>query len=487
MATRNVLAYAVRGETVLKYLGELLIGVAVMAAVPALAALTLNAIAFAIRCGFVSAAVLGIALLLRRRPGAPDLQVNEALVVTALTFLVGAGVMVWPLMADGLAVWDAVFESVSALTTTGLTTIGDIEARSPAFLFTRAWMQWYGGLVIVVLAVTLVIQPGPATKRLVDYEASQSEFVGSARARVRLALVVYLSLLVAGAFLLWLFGLDAFDAILHSLASVSTGGFSSRNDSIAGFGNLAVQITVIGLALCAAVSLSLYPRRLLHGWSRLAHDPDVRALVVVGFIVTAALAATLMIADGRTAGESLRQAPLLAFSAQTTSGFEAARVADLSPASKAVLMVSMFIGGDLGSTAGGIKIVRFLLVLHLVKLVLQQTCLPRHAVVSAGMRGQELRPRELIAMLAVVILFVLVIALSWLPFLLLGHDPLDSLFEVVSAVGTVGLSSGIVGSGLPVSLKALLCFDMFMGRLEIVALLVLFYPRTWFGRRATTS
>lgn len=487
MARFTPLAYAVRNQTVMKYLGELLLGVAVMAAVPAVAALVLGAFGFAGRCATVFVATLAVALVLRRRPAAPDLQVNEALVVTTLTFLLGAGVMVWPLMSDGLGAWDAAFEAVSALTTTGLSTIGDIEAHSPAFLFTRAWMQWYGGLVIVVLAVTLVIQPGPAARRLIEIEADQSDFVGSTRARVRLALGVYLSLLTAGTALLWLFGLDFFDAIVHALASVSTGGFSSRNDSIAALGGPAVQITIIGLALCGAVSLSLYPRRLLHGWGRLARDPDVHALVATGCIVTAALAATLMIADGRSAGESLRQAPLLAFSAQTTSGFEAARVADLAPVSKVILMVSMFIGGDFGSTAGGIKIVRLLLVLRLMQLVFRQTCLPRHAVLFAGERAQALRPRELTATLAVVILFALVIVMSWLPFLLLGHDPLDSLFEVVSAVGTVGLSSGVTGGGLPDSLKLLLCFDMFMGRLEIVALLVLFYPRTWFGRRATRS
>jgi len=486
MATFTSLAYAVRGRTVLKYLGELLIGVAVMAAAPAVAALALGAFEFAGRCGLVAAATLVAAFVLRRRPAAPDLQVNEALVATALTFILGAGVMVWPFMSDGLDIWDATFESVSALTTTGLSTIGDVEGQSKSFLFARAWMQWYGGLVIVVLAVTLVIQPGPAAVRLLDVEASQSDIIGGARARARRALRVYLSLLAIGSILLWLFGLDAFEAILHALASVSTGGFSSRNDSIAAFDSMAVQVTIIALALCGSVSLSLYPRRPLHGWARLAMDQDVRALLVIGCLATAALAAALVVADGRTVGESFRQAPLLAFSAQTTSGFEAARVAELSPLSKSILMLSMFIGGDLGSTAGGIKIVRFLLILRLVQLALRQTCLPRHAVLPSGDRPQDIKPRELTAMLSVVTLFALVVVLSWLPFLLFGYDPLDSLFEVVSAAGTVGLSSGISNSGLPDSLKALLCFDMLMGRLEIVAVLVLFYPRTWFGRRATS-
>lgn len=484
MARIEALALAVRMPVVGRYFGELMTGIAVMIAVAAGAALVFDDLAFAGRAGLMLVVAVGTVLACRRLPAPPDLQVNESLVVIVLVFLTGSASMVWPLMSDGLEPWNALFESVSALTTTGLTTVADVEQRSPSFLFARAWMQWCGGLVIVVLALGLVIEPGPAAKRLLGAEAEAGGLVGGTRQRVRRALVVYVALLALGTLLLFGLGLGPFDALLHSLASVSTGGFSSRNDSIAGLGGAPVQIAVIGLAFCGAISLSLYPRGWRGDWARLLGDTELRALFASGCAVSLLLVLSLTLVEGRAWSESLRVAPLLAFSAQTTSGFEAAPVAALGPASKAALILSMFIGGDVGSTAGGIKIVRFLLVLRLVQLVLRRAGLPRHAVLELESGARRVDTREALAMLAVVFLFVLAIVVSWLPFLFLGLPPLDSLFEVVSAIGTVGLTSGVTDAQLPQALKAVLCLDMLMGRLEIVAVLLLFYPRTWIGRRA---
>jgi len=187
--------------------------------------------------------------------------------------------------------------------------------------------------------------------------------------------------------------------------------------------------------------------------------------------------------EGFSWQEGLQLAPLLAFSAQTTSGFEATPVADLGTGSKLILIVSMFIGGDAGSTAGGIKIVRFLLVLRLVQFVFQRTRAPRHAVLQLESAGW-FDVRESYAMLALISMFIMVIVASWLVFLVLEFPPVDALFEVVSAVGTVGLTSGVTDSQLGVLPKAVLCIDMLMGRLEIIAVLLLFYPGTWIGKRA---
>jgi len=110
--------------------------------------------------------------------------------------------------------------------------------------------------------------------------------------------------------------------------------------------------------------------------------------------------------------------------------------------------------------------------------------MPGHAVHEPRLGGERLEPPEIQRALAVLLLFPLVLVLSWIPFLAAGHDPLDSLFEVVSATGTVGLSTGISAPGLDPALKGVLCLDMWLGRLEIIAVLVLLAPRTWFGRRA---
>lgn len=145
----------------------------------------------------------------------------------------------------------------------------------------------------------------------------------------------------------------------------------------------------------------------------------------------------------------------------------------------------MLIGGDIGSTAGGIKIFRLLVILMLIRLIFARTCLPRHAVLEPRVAGHTVEPAEMNLTVGLVLLYLAVVAVSWFAFVISGFDGLDSLFEVVSAVGTVGLSAGLAASDLPSWLKLVLCVDMLVGRLEIIGIFVLVYPRTWFGRRAS--
>jgi trk system potassium uptake protein TrkH len=121
-----------------------------------------------------------------------------------------------------------------------------------------------------------------------------------------------------------------------------------------------------------------------------------------------------------------------------------------------------------------------------LQLGIRRLSLPRHAVIDARLGDTELTPDDIENAGIVLLLFLLVIFLSWMAFLLFGHDPLDALFEVVSAAGTVGLSTGLCGAELEAPLKVVLCVDMLAGRIEVLALLVLLWPRTWIGRRAST-
>ena len=155
----------------------------------------------------------------------------------------------------------------------------------------------------------------------------------------------------------------------------------------------------------------------------------------------------------------------------------------LDAGSKLVLIFSMLVGGGAGSTAGGFKLLRLLIAASVFRLILLRTCLPKHAVIEPRLAGRRLQDEEIHAALLLIVLFVAVVALSWLPFVAMGYGPLDSLFEVVSATGTVGLSVGLTSATLPPLLKGILCIDMLMGRLEIMAWLVMLYPGTWFGRR----
>jgi len=148
------------------------------------------------------------------------------------------------------------------------------------------------------------------------------------------------------------------------------------------------------------------------------------------------------------------------------------------------MIFSMSVGGSIGSTAGGVKLLRLLLLLRLLQLLIRRSALPPHAVAEVRFGGRAVSAEEISRALLVILLFVAAAGLSWLPFVALGHAPLEALFEVVSALGTVGLSSGVTSAALDPALKAVLIADMLLGRLEFVALLVLLYPRSWIGNRA---
>jgi len=176
MARYAPLAQAVRPAVVGKYAGELLLSLAAMTTVPLAAALLFREWDFAVRLGTALAVLLAIGIPTLRLPAPRRIEANEGMVIIALLFVVAALVVTWPLAAGGLAWHDALFEAVSAVTTTGLSTVADIERQTPAFLFFRAWLQWYWGLVIVVLALALVLEPGAVAKRLAASEAGTAEF-----------------------------------------------------------------------------------------------------------------------------------------------------------------------------------------------------------------------------------------------------------------------------------------------------------------------
>jgi len=483
----GVLGYAVRARVVAKYVGQLALVLAGLMAVPLVFALVDGESAFALRfaASCVVLALLGVPLA---RVAVPtQIQANEALVITALGYLLAALALSFPLAAAGLAWTDALFEAVSGVTTTGLTTVANVEQQPRAFLFARAWSQWYGGLGIVVLSVALLLGNHVAARRLVDPEGAGENLVATMRLHARRVLTVYVLLTLAGFVALLLSGEGWFDAVAHALSAVSTGGFSTYDASIAGLPSGAARSAVLAVAFLCAVSLPLYYEAWVGGWRRLAEDPELRALVVAVVLVTLALWWCLP-AHGPTAapGERLAQAAWFAVSAQTTTGFATLPSADLGPSAKLVLLFAMAIGGSIGSTAGGVKLLRLILFLKLLQLLIRRSALPPHAVAELRFGGRVVSQDELSRALMLVLLFIAVAGLSWLPFLALGHAPLDALFEVVSALGTVGLSSGVTGTALDPALKGVLIADMLLGRVEFVALLVLFYPRSWIGKRATS-
>ena len=480
----GALVYAVRGRVVLVYLGQLLLPLALALLVPTgLAALAGSWGAAGMLAG--TAVLAGVAgRKAAQVPDVDDLQTNESMVVVALAFLVAALVMVPPFVSYGLTPTDAFFEAVSAITTTGLSTLPTDAEPGDDFLLMRNWLQWLGGLGFVTLSVLLVSRRGPADKRLLEGESTPEGLAAHTRAQGRRALELYVGLTLAGTALLALVGVPFVQAVGYAWSSVSTGGFVPPGADLAGMGAGARGALLLLFALGAVPLVTLH-RGARGRWREALRDPQVPWLVGLG-VVSAGLIVLFTEGGGSwlaRAGEAL----FLAFSAQTTTGYAAGDPATLPAAATAVLLVAMFIGGCGGSTAGGIKIWRALVALRLGRHTVVETALPEHAVHEPEFAGAQLEHHERQAVLVLALLFLGVIGLSWLAFLAAGHPPLDALFDVVSATGTVGLSTGVAGPGLDTPLKWVLAVDMLMGRLEILAVLVLLAPRSWVGRRRSSA
>ena len=481
--SQNALSYAVRLHVVGHYIGELGLVLAAVSLVPLLFAVCAGDAGFAARTALCVGLTGGAAFGLSRLPAPERIQHNEALVICGSMFLIAPLVMVYPLVGEGLSFVDALFETVSGVTTTGLSTVASLETRSASFIFSRAWMQWYGGLGILALSLALLTRPGMAARRLSDTEADEDETVGGTRAHSRRILMAYLGLTVAGILLLLAFGAPLMSALTHAMAGISTGGFSPYENSLAGMPGWGIRGAVLLVSTAGAVSFVLYYRFLGGTWRRDIRNVELRALIVLCLLVSAGLALTMHFSMPLPWGEVIGHALSMGFSAQTTTGFATMDIGELHPVARFVLTVSMFVGGNLGSTAGGIKVVRLLIMLQLLRAMIRGTSLTEHAVEAPRLGGRPVEPAAARDALLVIFLFLGIVSLSWMAFLAAGHDPMNSLFDVVSATGTVGLSTGVVGPELEPALKGVLCFDMLAGRLEMLALLTLMYPGTWIGRR----
>lgn len=484
----HALSHAARVRVVAATLAQLLVMLGLLSAVPAAVAVAVGSLPLAGRLGLVAALLCVAGLGLLRLPGVDlrrlDLQWNEALAVTALAFLLAAAAMVWPMMAAGIGPLDALLETVSAVTTTGLTVLRGLADADPAVLFLRAWMQWYGGLGIAVLTAALIMRHHSSARRLLETTGERLTGAG-ARHHARTVFVVYAGLTVLAVAAVWAAGIAPFEALLYALPAAATGGFAPADASLAGLPVAAVGV-LTAVCLLAAVSLPLYARVRAHGPGVLWHDEEVRTLLVLVLVVALALALIGRYQQGLDWPAALGHGLALGVSAQTDTGFSTTDIAGLAPAALLVLMLSMTIGGCTGSTAGGLKIVRLLVLLRLVQLALRRTAVAERAVLHAQVDDARVEQDMITGALQLLTLWLAVLLLSWLVFLLHGAPPLPSLFEVVSATANAGLSVGLTASELAPGLKAVLIADMLFGRVEILAMLVLLYPTTWIGRRRKT-
>jgi len=409
-----------------------------------------------------------------RRLFPKELHLREAFVVTALAYPLFAftGAVVFLPAAPFI---DGFFESMSGFTTTGLSVV-DVDRLPSSLLFFRAYMQWIGGAGIVILSVAVWNATRPTGFRFRVYGSAPEDerAAGSVQATARQLVRIYAVLTIVVCIAFVASGIPVGDAVLHGLATISTGGFSPHSASLGEHASSrAVLAVAIGGMLLGAISFHNY-QRIAGRLSGHRRDPQVIALGIV--VLTAA--SVLLTMEGEP-----WEALFDTVSAVTTTGFSLDDPALWSPSRKALVTLLMTIGGSSASTAGGLKLMRFIVLLKLAQWTLRRSLLPAEAQVPLKYAGTAIEAEPLRHLLGFVVVYLLLLFAGAVALVLAGFPTQDALFESASAVGTVGLSSGITDAGLPIWVKLMLCLEMWAGRLEVLPVLVLLYPGTWKLRR----
>jgi len=402
---------------------------------------------------------------------------KEALVATALSYLLFA-LLAAAAFLPAMSIMDGFFEAISGITTTGLTVVNPATLPE-ALLFFRCYLQWIGGAGIVVLSLCTLIGPGRNAFQLYTSEFGEENLVGDVKATSRLVIKIYFLFTGLGFLVFVAAGMPPFDALLHVMSTVSTGGFSAYSNSLGQYQNAAIDVAASVFMLLGAVGFPTYYVLYRRGLRRAKPDPQVlylAALVVIFFL----LAAPIL----KVSGAGLTSAYFHVISALTTTGFSITSASEWPDAFKWLTIFLMTVGGSAGSTAGGLKIFRLILLVQVVRWMILHTLLPKEAKIPVKVGRHSIRDHQIKAAVGFAALYMLLVIVTAFGLTVEGFAPIDALFESTSALGTVGLSTGITSPALPVWVKCLLSFNMWAGRLEILPVLMVLYPQIWLKKRS---
>jgi trk system potassium uptake protein len=396
-----------------------------------------------------------------------------------------------PFLIEGTfeSLLDSTFEAMSGFTTTGATLLSDIEAQTPSILFWRSMTQWLGGIGIVVLFVAVAPVVGIGAARLLGAEVSgltQTRLTPRIADTAKALVVIYLAISAAETAALLVAGMPLYDAVVHTFTTVATGGFSPKTASIGFYDSLAIEAVIIFFMTASGVSFSLY--YLLYARRRfdVVLDQELLAYLVLLVCVTLFVWMVLILQGTYEAswGEALRDSAFSVSSIVTTTGFVTADFDKWETAAKLVLVLLMFVGGCAGSTAGGIKVIRMLIVSRTIFQDIFKMVHPR-AVTPLNIGGRVVPEGVRLAVLGLFAAWIAVFGVA--AFLLSVQDELtltSSLTAVAATLNVVGPGLGQVGASESYEIvnpfgRVVLTVCMLFGRLEIFTALALLSPAFW--------
>jgi len=431
---------------------------------------------------------IGLLSYFSNRNASTSIRKREGYILVSLVWIVFSIFGSLPFIISGYIpnITNAFFETISGFTTTGASVLNDIESLPHGLLFWRSMTQWLGGMGIIVLSLAILpilgiggMQlyiaevPGPVPDKLHPKVTATAKRLWS----------IYAIFTLIETILLFFGGMDFFDAINHSLTTMATGGYSTKQASIAYFNSPFIQYVILFFMFVAGMNFTLSYFALKGNFSKIWKNEEFR--YYLGFIVGISIIifAGLFFSSNLSVEISFRNALFQVVSIMTTTGFVTDNYLAWMPFMMILILMIMFFGGSAGSTGGSMKIVRIVLMLKNSVLELKRLIIP-NVVQNLKLNNQSI-PKETISnVLAFIVFYILIFVFGVIVMSALGLDLESAMGAVAATLGNIGPGIGSVGPmdnfyAIPDFGKWFLSFLMLLGRLEIFTVLVLFSPLFW--------
>lgn len=422
-----------------------------------------------------------------------SLNKREGYLIVALGWLtmVTFGALPYFFCGEIDSITDAFFESMSGTTTTGATILQDIEAMPKGILFWRSMTQWIGGMGIIVLTVAIFPLLGIGGIELFSAEApgpTSDKIHPRIQGTAKRLWLIYVSLTLVLFFILKLEGMGYYDAINHALTTMATGGFSTKNASMAAFSSPAIQYTIIFFMFLAGTNYSVTYLALKGNFKKVKENDEFKfyALLVTGLAILVSVS-LFSIKNGNgeilSYEQAFRDSLFQIVSVITTTGYVSADYTSWAPWLTMLFFILLFVGASAGSTSGGIKLIRHLVFVKNSVLEFKRLLHPK-SIIPLKLNNRVVAPRIMTHIIIFLLIYMFLFVLGSVLMSMMGYDFLTSIGAVATSLGNVGPAIGMVGpvdnfAFLSSEAKWLLSFMMLLGRLELFTILVVLTPYFW--------
>ena len=409
------------------------------------------------------------------------ITISDGFFMVALAWLVVSLLASIPYLAVSLPQarlepYKAIFEAVSGITATGLTAYSNVEVLPKSILFWRSLTEWIGGLGVVTMFLGFIIHRVPVAMALYRGEGRESESIrmGSVIELSKRITMIYVALTLLAIALFRIFGMSTFDAINHAMTAIATGGFSTKNNSLAGY-SVYLHYSAIFIMFLGAISFDSHLKVFQNIKNLKSFFNMETVLLILLPAMFTALYGVVTFLRGEASFLRTHDYLFTAVSAITGTGFSVTNVANYSDLTKLTIILLMVIGGCYGSTSSALKILRIIILVDVILWLLKKSSYPSSAIVPLRILGRQFRIENVVYSLLYSMIYLISLFVASLAILLFtgnSHGFVNVLFEVASAQGNVGLSVGVSGSHMPVSTAIVLIIVMLLGRLEITPWIV---------------